>query len=59
MLDKGNYYLSNIYIFIFHPTLPNDFEFKFNEIIGSWVESELAGFFVFSHVRMMGYFSLG
>ncbi len=28
-------------------------------IIGSRVESEVVGFFVFAHIRMMGYFWLG
>ena len=29
------------------------------KIFGSWVESEVAGFFVFSLIRMMGYIRLG
>ena len=27
--------------------------------LGSWVEFKVAGFFVFSHIRIIGYFRLG
>ena len=32
---------------------------KRNLDIGSWVVSKIVGFFVFSHIRMMGYNRLG
>ena len=30
-----------------------------NIVFGSWVESEVVGFFVFSHIRMMSFYFLG
>ncbi len=32
---------------------------KQSKDLGSWEESEVAGFFLFSHIRMMSYFRIG
>ena len=32
---------------------------RYTKKIGSRQESEVSGFFLFSHIRMMGYFRLG
>ncbi len=34
-------------------------KYMFTEIFGLRVETEATGFFVFSHIRMLGYFRLG
>ena len=48
--------ITNLYWLIFNEILEDFFSKK---IFGSWEESEVAGFFVFAHIRMKGYFRLG